>query len=308
MPQKPTQLHGLLILDKPKGPTSSACVQKIKRELGQPKIGHAGTLDPMATGVLVVLLGQGTKLAPYLTAGTKTYQGTIELGKETDTYDIEGRVTSTSPWRHLSADQVRQEIQAWMDVTEQIVPPYAAAKHNGRALYTLARSGKEVPVKTKPVSIDQVQVLHVELPRVGFRLRCSAGTYIRSLAHSLGKRVGCGAVLTSLIREESEPFTLYQAHCLDSVLSEPGRLPERIIPLENSLPHWPRLHVNQIQAEQIRNGTWLPVDLFSKWRPSTPGQKALFLAPTGKVLALAETRIHKSVLHWAILRGLWAKQ
>ncbi|MFP4429597.1 MAG: tRNA pseudouridine(55) synthase TruB [Desulfovermiculus sp.] len=308
MPQKPTQLHGLLILDKPQGPTSSACVQKIKRELGQPKIGHAGTLDPMATGVLMVLLGQGTKLAPYLTAGTKTYRGTILLGKETDTYDIQGRITATSPWKHLSTDQVRQEILAWMDFTDQIVPPYAAAKHKGRTLYSLARSGKEVPVKTKPVSIDQVQVLHVELPRVDFRLRCSAGTYIRSLAHSLGKRLGCGAVLTSLIREEAEPFTLHQAHSLDSVLSEPDRLPERIISLENSLPHWPRLHVNQVQAEQIRNGTWLAVDQVSDWIPSNPGHTALLLAPTGKVLALAEARMHKSVLHWAILRGLWATQ
>ncbi|MFO7800659.1 MAG: tRNA pseudouridine(55) synthase TruB, partial [Desulfovermiculus sp.] len=279
MPQKPTQQHGILVLNKPQGPTSSACVQKIKRGLCQPKIGHAGTLDPMATGVLVVLLGQGTKLAPYITAGTKIYQGTLELGKETDTYDIQGTVTETFSWGHLTAEQVKQEILAWQHLRDQIVPPYAAAKHKGRALYAIARSGKEVPIKTKPVSIDQVQVLHVELPGVGFRLRCSAGTYVRSLAHSLGKRLGCGAVLTSLIREEAEPFTLHQAHSLDSVLSEPERLTERIISLENSLPHWPRVRVTQAQADQIRNGTWLPTDQVSDREPSSPGQKALLLAP-----------------------------
>lgn len=304
----PLQQHGLLVLDKPNGPTSSACVQKIKKKLSQPKIGHAGTLDPMATGVLVVLLGQGTKLASYVSAGHKTYTGTVELGKKTDTYDIQGTQTGSFPWKHLSAKLVEQEVLAWEQMQEQMVPPYSAAKHKGKTLYSLARSGKDVPIKTKPVSIDQVQVLHVDLPIVGFRVRCSAGTYVRSLAHSLGKRLGCGAVLTSLTREEAEPFTLQQAFSLDNVLAQPTRLPERIIPLKESLPDWPQLCLDPDQAEKIKNGTWLAVDQVFGWKPTRPGQQALLLDASGRALALAESRMHAAGLHWAVLRGLWVKQ
>jgi tRNA pseudouridine55 synthase len=307
-PQASSQLHGILVLDKPQGPTSSDCVQRIKRELGQPKIGHAGTLDPMASGVLVVLLGQGTKLAPYLTSGAKAYRGALELGTETDTYDIQGTVTGSGSWEDLLPAQVEQEVLGWKELTEQIVPPYAAAKHKGKTLYSLARAGKDVPVKTKPVAIDQVQVLHVDFPRVGFRLRCSAGTYVRSLAHSLGQRLGCGAVLTSLIREESEPFLLEHAHSLHSVLEAPDRFSERIIPLEESLPHWPRLYTSQAQAEQIANGGRIEVSHFPDWQPTQPGRRALLLTPEGKALALAETKQHQQGLYWAVLRGLWAKR
>jgi len=306
MPHISSQQHGVLVLDKPQGPTSSSCVQKIKRQLSQPKIGHAGTLDPLATGVLVILLGQGTKLAPYLSGGWKTYQGTMELGKETDTYDIQGTLTGSGPFDHLSPDLVEQEVLAWQQLHEQTVPPYSAAKHQGRAMYDLARAGKQVPIKTKPVSIDQVKVLHVDLPRVGFRLRCSAGTYVRSLAHSLGMRLGCGAVLTSLIREECQPFTLDQAHSLDQVLAHPEHLPERVIALEDCLPQWPRLYLSHVQAEKIRNGNWVAADQVLDWKPSRPGQQALLLGPSGQALALAEARMHASGLHWAILRGLWA--
>jgi tRNA pseudouridine55 synthase len=307
-PQQPAQHHGILVLDKPHGPTSSACIQKIKRQLKQPKIGHAGTLDPMATGVLVVLLGQATKLASYLSQGGKTYQGTLELGWETDTYDIQGTVTRTASWKQISAEQVHREIMHWNMLKEQIVPPYSAAKHRGKALYSLARSGRDVPVKIKPVTIDQVQVLHVELPRVSFRIHCSVGTYVRSLAHSLGKRLGCGAVLTSLVREESAPFTVQQAHSLDHMLADPDGFADKIIPLEESLPTWPKLHTSKTQAEQIQNGARIAAEEVPDWMPTHPGQKALLLSPQGNALALAETRFHQTGLYWTILRGLWAKQ
>jgi tRNA pseudouridine55 synthase len=197
---------------------------------------------------------------------------------------------------------------AWSTLDEQIVPPYSAAKHKGKALYSLARTGRDVPVKIKPVTIDQVQVLHVELPRVHFRIHCSEGTYVRSLAHSLGKRLGCGAVLTSLIREESAPFTLHQAHSLDNLLAEPDGFADKIIPLEESLPAWPKLRTNQAQAEQIQNGAGIAVEQLPDWKPTQPGQKALLLLPNGKALALAEARSNQTGLFWAVLRGLWTNQ
>ena len=262
----------------------------------------------MATGVLVVLLGQATKLASYLSQGGKTYQGALELGRETDTYDIQGTVTRTASWKHICAEQVQREIMHWSMLDEQIVPPYSAAKHQGKTLYSLARSGRDVPVKTKPVTIDQVQVLHVELPRVSFRIHCSVGTYVRSLAHSLGKRLGCGAVLTSLIREESAPFTMQQAHSLEQVLADPDGFADKIIPLEESLPAWPKLRTSKIQAEQIQNGAWIAVEELPDWTPTQPGQKALLLSPQGNALALVETQSHQTGMYWAVLRGLWAKQ
>lgn len=306
MSRTPSQQHGVLVLDKPQGPTSSACLQKIKRQLGQSKIGHAGTLDPMATGVLLALLGQGTKLAPYLSNGWKTYHGTLELGQETDTYDIQGTLTSKSPWEHLSPQLVEQEVLAWQQLHEQIVPPYSAAKHKGKAMYSLARAGKEVPIKTKPISIDQVKVLHVDLPAVGFRLRCSAGTYVRSLAHSLGMRLGCGAVLSELTREESSPFGLDRAVGLEDLLHNPGALSANVLSLPKALPHWPKLSLSSDQAAGIRNGNWLRVEELKGYTPRGEGERALFLTTQEAPIALMETRLWRGELYWAILRGLWS--
>jgi tRNA pseudouridine55 synthase len=297
------QQHGILVLDKPQGPTSAACLNVIKRKLGQKKIGHAGTLDPMATGVLLVLLGQGTKLAPYLTSGIKTYAGELQLGLTTDTYDIQGRVLEEHPLDDLDSRKVYQEVLAWQTLTEQEVPPVSAAKHQGKPLYKLHRQGKEVPVKTKPIHISQVEIIGIDLPLVQFRVTCSQGTYIRSLAHSLGKRLGCGATLTKLRRERCHPFDLSQAHLLDDVVADPGGLPNRVIPLAQALPHWSTEVVSHEQTLEIKNGTWLPVPLEEN---HAEGDQRMFLDPQGNPLALVQATMRQGTLHWAILRGLWS--
>lgn len=300
----PAQLDGLLVLHKPAGPTSTDCLNSIKRALGQKKIGHAGTLDPMATGVLVVLLGQGTKLAPYLSEGRKTYRGELLLGRTTDTYDIQGQILSEAPWEHLSADDIRAAVLGWQDETRQEVPPVSAAKHQGRPLYALHRAGREVPVKTRDMTIFGVEILSMHLPRVSFRVTCSAGTYIRSLAHSLGRRLGCGAALSELEREASHPFTLDQAHDLKTVLADPERFASLVLPLAQSLPHWPRLRLTGQQAGLVRNGAWLPASLFPA-HPAEADSRAMFLAPDGAPLALADVKKRGQDLCWSILRGLW---
>lgn len=298
------QLDGVLVLHKPKGPTSTDCLNRIKRHLGQKKIGHAGTLDPMATGVLVVLLGQGTKLANYLSEDRKTYRGGLVLGRETDTYDVEGVLVAESPWEHVTAEMVQTEVMGWQGQIRQEVPPVSAAKHHGTPLYALHRAGKEVPVKVKDVTIFSVQILSTDLPRVTFRVTASAGTYIRSLAHSLGKRLGCGAVLDELEREASHPFTLDQAHDLETVLASEDRLSELVLPLEQALPHWPKLTLNSEQTRLVQNGAWLPTSLFPDY-PALSGDRAFLCTPTRAPLALAEARMHGEVLSWGILRGLW---
>jgi len=299
---KPSQKHGVLVLDKPQGPTSAACLNTIKHKLGQKKIGHAGTLDPMATGVLLVLLGQGTKLASYLTSGIKTYAGELRLGLSTDTYDIEGRITGEAPCEHLTKEEVEREVLLWQALTEQKVPPVSAAKHKGKPLYKLHREGKEVPVKTKSIHISQVEIISLDLPLVQFRVTCSQGTYIRSLAHSLGKRLGCGATLTGLRREQCRPFDLSQAHQLDEVVADVSGFSDRVIPLVKSLPHWPNMVISHDEAAGIKNGTWLPVSA-----SNTPdeGDQCMLVDPQGNPVALVQATMRDASLHWAILRGLW---
>lgn len=301
------QQDGLLVVNKPKGPSSGNCIGKIKHQLGQKKIGHAGTLDPMAQGVLIVLLGQGTKLSGHLmNSGEKVYSGTLKLGETTDTWDAEGEVVATAPYEHITVQDVEREILAWSQITEQEVPAYSAAKHKGQSLYKLAREGKETPVKRKQIEISQAEVLAVDLPQARFRVRCSTGTYIRSLAHSLGIRLGCGAVLTELIREFSHPFTLDEAYDLDQLLDEPESFSQRVVPLEKGLPHWPKLVLEGKLAAAVKNGNAIPYDPeYIANMPFSLGINAMLLDADGTPLALAETKIIQSRPVWGIVRGLW---
>jgi tRNA pseudouridine55 synthase len=299
----PRQLDGVLVLSKPKGPSSAACLEPIKRQFGQRKIGHAGTLDPMAEGVLLVLLGQATKIAPYLTGGRKTYSGQLRLGQSTDTYDAEGVVLSEAPWDRLSPDAVREAILAWREETTQTVPPVSAAKHQGQPLYALARAGREIPAKVRDMTVFSVEVLWVDLPLAAFRVCVSPGVYIRSLVHSLGMRMGCGAHLTALIREASHPFGLGQAHGLDELLANPEALADTVIPLRDALPHWPRVRLSAEQAALVKDGVRLPAAGLEL--EGAEHSQAMFMAPDGSPLALAEKLPGDGESTWAVLRGLW---
>jgi tRNA pseudouridine55 synthase len=303
----PRQLDGLLVLNKPTGPTSAACLNRIKHGLGQFKIGHAGTLDPLARGVLLVLLGQGTKIASYLTGGEKIYSGEFTLGLTSDTYDSEGKILARSEVT-ASPEEVAQAVEAWKDLTEQEVPAYSAAKHKGKPLYSLARAGEDVPVKSKAVTVFHAEPLEIALPTARFRVRCSAGTYVRSLVHSLGMRLGCGAIMTQLTREASLPFGLEQAHDLEAVLGEPERFAQRVIPLAEALPHWSRLRLSDTLAAQVKNGAWLPVAETEAEGRAAPGDHAVFLEPGGSPLALVEAQAKDGNLCWVILRGLWSEE
>ena len=297
------QQHGILVLRKPSGPTSARCLTAIKR-LGQKKIGHAGTLDPLASGVLLVLLGQATKLSGHLLAGGgKVYSGTLRLGQTTDTWDIEGKVVAEAPWEHVSEADVRRESAAWLELTEQPVPPYSAAKHEGQPLYKLARKGVETPAKVKRMEISLAETLDVSLPFVSFRVACSSGTYIRSLAHSLGTRLGCGAVLTELTREYSHPFGLDVARDPADFTADPTLLPGCVIPVEDALPHWPRVDLTLEEAARVRNGIAVPCR--TPQAGDGDGEDLAFLMEQGQALALAKREVTAAGPCWAVLRGLW---
>ena len=301
------QLHGILVLRKPSGPTSARCLTAIKR-LGQKKIGHAGTLDPLASGVLLVLLGQATKLSGHLLAGGgKVYSGTLRLGQTTDTWDVEGKVVAESPWQHVSEDDVRREVAAWLSLTEQPVPPYSAAKHEGQPLYKLARKGVEAPAKVKRMKISQADTLDVSLPFVRFRVACSSGTYIRSLAHSLGTRLGCGAVLTELTREYSHPFGLDVARDPADFTADPTLLPGSVRPIAEALPHWRKVELTPEESARVRNGVSVscrPEDAGQQDADNAEGDFALLLEQ-GQALALAQREATPGGFCWAVLRGLW---
>lgn len=301
-----SQLDGVLVLNKPGGPTSTKCLNNIKHQLRQKKIGHAGTLDPMARGVLIVLLGQATKIAQHLLGSDKTYVGELEIGRATDTYDIEGQITDEPGWEGITEERVREEVLAWLELNSQIVPPYSAAKHKGQPLYKISRQGKEAPVKEKPVKIYRAEILEMDLPRVRFRVSCSTGTYIRSLVHSLGIRLGCGAVLTDLLREHSHPFSLDDAYSLEQLLSEPELLHERVLPLDKALPDWPRIQLSAEDSALVRNGARLDVQpAHLSGKTFLQGQPALFIDSTGCPLALVETTLADGRPVWGIQRGLW---
>lgn len=311
LPQIP-QCHGVLVLRKPQGPTSARCLTFIKR-MGQKKIGHAGTLDPMAAGVLLVLLGHATKISGHLMAdGGKVYSGQLQLGQSTDTWDAEGTVQSIAPWEHITEADIRAEVALWQGEHLQDVPPYSAAKHEGKALYKLARQGKDAPEKKKNVQISHAETLSVSLPFVRFRVACSSGTYIRSLAHSLGARLGCGATLTELTREYSHPFDLQESHSVESLVATPEMLPQCVLPITRALPHWPVYTLLLSEEATLRNGVAQRCDI-SRLVSSTTcasvdfqaGDKAILQSEHGTPLALAEAQWHNAAMHWLVLRGLW---
>jgi tRNA pseudouridine55 synthase len=305
LPSCPQQ-NGILVLNKPKGPSSAACLGAIKRRLGQKKIGHAGTLDPMASGVLLVLLGQATKLSGHLMAGgEKKYAATVRLGQSTDTWDAEGTLLREADASFVTDAMVEDILASWIGDLPQEVPPYSAAKHEGKPLYALARKGVATPVKTRTVHISRVELEWVRLPHLHFRVSCGSGTYIRSLAHSLGIRLGCGAVLTELTREHSHPFSLAQAHNLDVVLEQTEGFTERVVPLTEALPSWPRVQLNPEQAALARNGATLPFQDLPGHAPAVAGEKAFLLEPEGAPLALAESVVEAGKSGWTVLRGLW---
>ena len=293
------QKHGILLLNKPKGMSSAFAIGRLKR-LGQKKIGHAGTLDPMATGLLIVLLGEATKISGYLLEnGEKTYSGTLELGKTTDTWDAEGTVLTKKDYSFITQEMLENAVKNLFGTSFQEVPPYSAAKHNGQALYKLARAGKEVPVKTKEIHISHAEIQWVNLPCMRFRVTCSSGSYIRSLAHSLGMRLGCGAMLTELTREYSHPFSLQEAVTLEELQENPEILTEKLISLEKGLPNWRVIELLDSDVKAVKNGN--PIQTTDS--NFTENEK-VFLRWQGNILAIAEAKILGNKNSWQILRGL----
>lgn len=212
-----TELEGVLLIDKPSGMTSHDVVDRVRRVLRMKRIGHAGTLDPMATGLLIILVGKATRLSQYLTSLDKVYEGTIILGQTTNTHDADGEIVASRPVPPLSEAEARQAMNEFVGDQYQTPPMFSAKKREGVPLYKLARKGQEVEREPRFIRIAQFELLRFDLPELDVRVRCSKGTYIRTLAHDLGEKLGCGAHLSSLRRTATDRFAIEQAATLEEL-------------------------------------------------------------------------------------------
>lgn len=266
--------HGIININKEAGYTSHDVVAKLRRILGQKKIGHTGTLDPDATGVLPVCLGVGTKLCDMLTDENKEYVAAMRFGITTDTQDMSGTVLSSRKVS-ITGEQAAETACSFLGAYEQIPPMYSALKVNGRKLYELARAGKEVERKARTVRIEELEVLHVEMPVLCMRIVCSKGTYIRTLCDDIGKKAGCGAAMETLQRTRAGKFRIEEAMTLPEVenaLAE-GRLESCIVSPDEMFPGLYSIKVRPEYTKQLENGNCLVWNMTDTMRSIGDGEQ-----------------------------------
>ncbi len=245
-------MHGIMLVDKPSGRSSNAVLQRVRRALDAQKAGHAGTLDPLATGMLPVLLGEATKFASYLIASHKAYEATFFLGVETDSLDADGDVTRERPvGDRVTTEAIRRAADALTGEIEQVPPMVSAIKVNGERLYKAAREGREIERKARTVTVQSFEVLSVDLPEVRVRVQCSKGTYIRVLAQDLGETLGCGAHVTALRRLWVSPFETHPMHLPDTIEAQGEAL---LLPLDAGLEHLARVRLDAAAVTAFGHG------------------------------------------------------
>ncbi len=259
-------LDGILNINKPPGTTSFGVVAMVKRLSGERHVGHAGTLDPDATGVLPVCLGRATRIVEFLVDTTKVYRAAIELGAATDTYDASGKITRRGDASKTDRAEVESALESFRGSIQQTPPMYSAVKHQGKPLYTLARAGIEVKRKSRTVKIHRLELIAWESPLVTIEVECSKGTYIRSLAHDLGEALGCGAHLKSLVRTRCGIFDIKDAVTMPK-LEEAflhGYWEHFIYPADIVLQDYQAVVLDDVAEEAIKNGSAVALEKDSK--------------------------------------------
>ena len=267
--------HGIINIYKEAGFTSHDVVAKMRGILRQKKIGHTGTLDPDAVGVLPVCLGSGTKLCDMLTDKDKQYDAVMLLGVETDTQDTSGQIKCQKEVT-ASEEEVREAVLSFVGDYMQIPPMYSALKVDGKKLYELARAGKEVERQARPVVIHEIQILEVELPRVRMLVSCSKGTYIRTLCHDIGRKLGCGAAMEKLTRTKVSSFYIEDAITLSQLqqLKEEDKVSEKVVPVDKVFEHLPAFHVKNKYLAMVKNGNALYPNQLVEGKEASVGVEA----------------------------------
>jgi len=254
-PKMQNIISGVLVVDKPIGMTSHQVVQVIRNGTRIKRAGHTGTLDPRASGVLVVLLGPAVRLSQYVSAENKRYHAIIKLGQKTDTYDSEGEITGTSDIEVTQA-QFEEALKGFVGEIQQVPPPYSAVKVKGKHAYDLARKGEDVELEPRLINVYSLDLLEWNPPEVVVDVHCSSGTYVRSLAYDVGELLGCGAYLTGLRRTKSGRFTLRDATPLRKLTDafETNSWYQYLIPAAEALSEWPSITLNNEEIELVKHG------------------------------------------------------
>ena len=283
-------ISGVLVVDKPVGLTSHDVVQIIRKGTNIRRAGHTGTLDPRASGVLVILIGPAVRLSEYVSASDKRYQAIIKLGTTTDTYDADGHITSSAPV-NITEVQFENTLKQFIGEIEQVPPPYSAVKVKGRKAYEMAREGEEVDLQPRKIQVYNLELLEWAPPEAVIDVYCSSGTYVRSLAHDLGKELGCGAYLVGLRRTKSGRFTLRDAVPLRKLREafEAGNWYQYLIPAAEALSDWPALELDVDQVEAVRHGHRVPAE------PESSGM-ARGISQQGELVALLQ--VDPATMEW----------
>jgi tRNA pseudouridine55 synthase len=292
-------MDGLILVDKPQGPTSHDIVARIRKILQVERVGHFGTLDPLATGLLLVAVGKATRLFPLFSKTNKLYSGRIRLGFSTDTYDALGKSTSGEKTCFPDHDTLTKAMNTFVGKIMQIPPPFSAKKFRGKPLYKLARAKKIAPLRPNPVRVYAFDLKEYSPPLLDFESRCSSGTYMRSLAHDLGEILGCGAHLASLRRLAAGGYTLSTSHSLEQIekLAQDGKIPGFLLPLETLLQEHPKIILNESGRRELQKGKALSAagifKVLEPGLPFSPGDEeeeavSRLFSLEGKFLALAK--------------------
>jgi len=283
-------VDALLVVDKPTGPTSHDVVAEVRQLAGLQRVGHTGTLDPLATGVLPLCLGRATRLARFLSGSHKVYEATLKLGLDTDTYDALGRPVQQRDASGVTAAHVREAARGFMGDIDQVPPPYSARRVAGRRLHDLARSGRPVLLAGSRVTIHRLDITEVDVPLVRFVTEVSAGTYVRSLARDMGEALGCGAHLAALRRIRSGGITLDQAHVMEDVreAARTGRLSDLMVPMNQIDLGLPTAVANAVGVEAVRNGRPLGREHVCDWPELiAAGEAVRVVDEAGRLLGVA---------------------
>jgi tRNA pseudouridine55 synthase len=289
-------MDGIFNVHKSTGMTSHDVVAKMRKLLQQKRVGHAGTLDPAASGVLPICVGQATRVAEYLSESGKAYQATLVFGLETDTYDAEGEVVRVAPTHTLQRADIEAALTHLRGQQMQTPPRYSAIKIQGQAAYKRVRAGEEVILAPRPIEITHLEIVHWQSPRLVFDVECSKGTYIRSLAHDLGQMLTCGAHLAGLVRTRSGPFHLDESLTLEELASADaqGRLAHCAYPADRALAQYPALHLDEADAARVVCGSPFSCEI-----PHTVRSLARVYNPAGQFIAIAQ---------WLPDAGRWQPQ
>jgi len=283
---------GFLNINKPSGPTSHDIVSIVRRITGVRQVGHTGTLDPMASGVLVLAIGPATRLIQFLVSDKKWYTATIQLGVTTDTFDSQGKIVSQNVVpKNLSASQLDLLQIKFVGTVQQIPPVYSAIKVRGKRAYELARQGQQVNLQPRPVQIFSLKVNRVELPDIEIEIECSGGTYVRSLAHDIGQFIGCGGILTSLTRTANGWFSLVDSVELQAIQSKgsPARWRSAIIDTQSALRGVPCIELDDHDVQRVRHGNTVE----------------LALEPASAIIAYTKSGVLTAVLRPGTSHNLW---